>query len=194
MIPARYSSSRLPGKPLINICGKPMLQRVYERVKAMDLFDDIFVATDSDKIADFCTQNNIKSIMTPVDCISGTDRVSLAIQKLNINIDAVVIIMGDEPLIEKKDVELLINCYTKNPEFVISLKRKIKDEKDVDSNSTIKAVCDKNDNLMFLSRSRIPYPQKDLYFDYYKILGCYIFPFNIIKNHFDLPVGYLEKI
>ena len=193
IIPARYNSKRLPGKPLLNIAGKPMIKRVFERVEQMNLFKEIYVATDHTLIFNYCKSNNINVIITPDTCISGTDRVSIAAEK--IQADAIVIIMGDEPFIEKQDIQLLIDKYIQNQgKFVIALMRKIKEENNITSNSVIKVVVDNNDNLLYLSRAPIPYAQTSIDVIYKKILGCYIFPDNIIKQHKNLKVGLLEKI
>lgn len=191
IIPARYASSRLPGKPLIKILGTPMIIRVLERISSWDLFDEIRVAIDDVRVKEVCEEYGYKTIMTPENCISGTDRASWAVE--NINSEAVAVIMGDEPLIAENDVRLLIKKFEENKNSVIALKRKINNMQDVISNSTIKAVCGIDDDLLFLSRSPIPYPQTDSVFDYYKIIGCYMFPIEILKLHKKLKIGYLEK-
>ena len=103
VIPSRFASTRLPGKPLVDICGKPMVQHVYERVRQVELFDEVLVATDDQRIFDVVEAFGGKAVMTSVDCPSGTDRL-IEVAEAH-PADIYVNIQGDEPLIEPEVVE-----------------------------------------------------------------------------------------
>ncbi len=118
IIPARYASTRLPGKPLINICGKPMIQRVYEQAKKSALITDVTVATDDERIASAVQSFGGNAQMTPVDIQSGSDRIALVAKSLKA--DIVVNVQGDEPLIDPHLIDQTIQALIDSPDTVVS--------------------------------------------------------------------------
>jgi len=128
IIPARYQSSRFPGKPLVDILGMSMINRVWEKCIKVLQKEFVFVATDSDKIIEHCKNNNIQVVMTSRDCLTGTDRVYEASKKLNIR--TVINVQGDEPLVDPKDIYAVIDAAEKYPNNIINAMCPIIDEQD----------------------------------------------------------------
>ena len=173
IIPARYQSSRLPGKPLIDICGKSMIRRTYERCSLALNSEKVYVATDDDRIYNHCRDNDMNVIMTSSSCKTGTDRVYEASCK--IDADIYINVQGDEPIINPEDIKSIICESKKNPRNVISAMCSIRQEDFL--NPTIPKVVARLDNrLMYASRAGIP-GAKDLRFSSAKKQVCiYAFP------------------
>ena len=159
VIPARYKSSRFPGKPLVDICGKPMIWWVYEQCKKVHKLDDVYVATDDERIADVCKKYEMNVVMTSSVHPTGSDRVAEAAKK--IEGDIFVNIQGDEPLIAPEMIEQVIELFDDENVYYGTLKEKIDDENLIQSINTVKVVTDNNDDAMFFSRSVIPSNVKD---------------------------------
>ena len=172
VIPARYSSSRFPGKPLIDINGKPMIWWVYSEAKKVDEFDDVIVATESEVVKAECEKLDIKCMLTSDSHPTGTDRVAEVAQK--VSADIYCIIMGDEPMLGAKDEKKLIAKIKNAPDAdAIMLTEKFHDPVDVVNTSTIKLAINDNGYLIFMSRMPIPYPKESLGYTYFKNVGCY---------------------
>lgn len=172
VVPARYKSSRFPGKPLIDINGKPMIWWVYNEAKKVREFDDVIVATESNAVMDKCQELGIKCMMTADYHPTGTDRVAEVAQK--VSADIYCIIMGDEPMIRAQDEEVLINKIKNTPDAdAIMLTEKFLDPVDVVNTTTIKLAINDDGYLIFMSRMAIPYPKEALGYSYYKNVGCY---------------------
>jgi len=155
IIPARYKSSRFPGKPLVNILGKSLIRRVWEQcIKAIDS-SNVFIATDDDRIKDHCLLNNMNWISTSENCLTGTDRVCEAFTRKNFNCDIIVNVQGDEPLISPDDIITVIKDH-KNSSYVSCGYCEINNEEDFKNPNIIKVVMDYNENLLYASRSPIP--------------------------------------
>lgn len=194
VIPARYQSSRLPGKPLVDICGKPMIWWVYNRAIKVKGLDDLIVATDDERIGKVCEEYNIRYIMTDKNHRTGVDRLSEVSHK--IDADFYVLIQGDEPLIEIDNIEEICRRIEEdnNSECVYTFKTPIHNPVDVVNWTIIKTVTDLNDRILFSSRSPIPYPKNSIDFVYYKTVGIYAYPRSIIQNYGDLKCGPIEAI
>jgi 3-deoxy-manno-octulosonate cytidylyltransferase (CMP-KDO synthetase) len=172
IIPARYASSRFPGKPLADICGKPMVWWVYNEAKKVAEYDEIIVATESEVMIKACEDLGIKFMLTSDNHPTGTDRVAEIAQK--ISADIYIIVMGDEPLITAEDQKALIRALSLAPEAdAIMLVERFKSPVDVVNASTIKLAINDSGYLIFMSRAAIPYPKEALEYDYYKNIGCY---------------------
>ncbi len=172
IIPARYESTRFPGKPLALICGKPMIYWVYQQVLKVEGLDDVMVATDSDKIQTECDKYGIKVVMTASTHQTGTDRLGEVAQK--VEADLYVNIQGDEPMIEPETIQSVIDYYKNHPETqIINTKTLLRVDDDVNSDTIVKVVSADNGDGLYLSRSRVPYPKKGQAVDYYKHLGLY---------------------
>lgn len=155
VIPARYNSSRFPGKPLVKINGIEMIRRTYERCKLSGHpKKNIIVATDSNKISKFCKKNLIKVITTSSKCLTGTDRVAEVAKKTNYKY--YINLQGDEPIFNPADINCVIKNLKKYPKKIINGYSKIKDKKLFLSKNIPKVVFSKNKDLIYMSRLPIP--------------------------------------
>lgn len=154
VIPARYKSSRFPGKPLIKLHGKPMIQHVWERCVEAVGSEKVFIATDSNLIRDSVLDFGGSVIMTSEDCLTGTDRLAEANKELKK--DFLVNVQGDEPLVNPADILKIISEYNKNPNSVINAMTSIKEDSDYFSLNTPKVVVTQSNILLYISRSPIP--------------------------------------
>ena len=158
VIPARYASKRLPGKPLLDIKGIPMIIRTFNQcVKAVPR-SKILVATDDKRIKKICELKNINTIMTSKKCLTGTDRIAEVAKKIKKNF--YINVQGDEPICNPKDIIKIIKYAKKNPDLIINGFTEIKEKKQFYSPNTPKVVFDNNYNLMYMSRSAIPSNKK----------------------------------
>lgn len=170
VIPARYESSRFRGKPLADICGKPMIYYVYKQVKKVSLLDEIYVATDDDKIKDACDKYAIPVVMTSFDNQTPLNRI--AEFSKYIDADWYVCINGDEPLIEPEVVSCLAEVCAGESEYaVINAFADVHDPVDVIDFTNLKIVVNDKNEGMYISRSPIPFPKGRLDFRYKKYVG-----------------------
>ena len=173
VIPARFGSRRLPGKPLIDIEGKPLIQYVYERAQRLKKLDGLLVATDDERIFNKVRQFGGEAKLTSVECKSGSDRVAEVIK--NIDCDLVVNIQGDEPFFEPATVEKMVESLIDDPEVQISTACvRMKNPGEIKDENTVKVVLDKDDFALYFSRSPIPCFQEDQG-EVFKHLGFYAF-------------------
>ena len=193
VIPARYKSSRFPGKPLANICGKPMIYWVYNQAKQVKDFFDVYVATDDERIMDICDKYNMNVIMTSTKHKTGTDRVGEVAKK--IEADLYVNIQGDEPLIEPDTIRKAILPFYKNENLKITnLMTKIKNPVDA-INCTIPKVITNKDNIgIFLTRSLTPYPKANIDYNFYKQVCVYGFKPEALEFYCSNDRGKIEAI
>jgi 3-deoxy-manno-octulosonate cytidylyltransferase (CMP-KDO synthetase) len=200
IIPARYASTRFPGKPLADILGKPMIQRVYEQVQ--HVVDQMFVATDDARIEDVVKSFGGNVVMTSEDHRSGTDRCFEAFTKTGGGYDIIINIQGDEPFIQPEQIELLKTCFaspdTQIATLVKPFSRNCDFEKDLSNTNSPKVVINKNREALYFSRSVIPYlrdrePAKWLEsHTFYKHIGMYAYKADILKEIVNLPQSSLE--
>lgn len=174
IIPARLGSTRLPGKPLIILKGIPIIQRTYQRCIKVLPKNDVYVATDSKKIKDFCLKNSMNYIMTSKSCLTGTDRIGEASKK--INSEFYMNIQGDEPFFSVKDIKKLINISKKFPKLVLNGFTEIKNKKQYFSRNVPKVVFGKNNELLYMSRSPIPGNKKNKFTKAWRQVCGYIIP------------------
>ena len=172
VIPARWKSSRFPGKPLADICGRPMIWHVYMQCVKVDDFDSVYVATDDAKIFAECESLGVNVIMTSDSCMTGMDRVGEVARK--IPADVYVDIQGDEPLIEPETIrKAIIPFYDDEALQVTNLMTRIKNPVDA-VNPTIPKVITNNEGIgIFLTRSVAPYPKGRIDYSYYKQVCVY---------------------
>jgi 3-deoxy-manno-octulosonate cytidylyltransferase (CMP-KDO synthetase) len=160
IIPARYKSSRFPGKPLADICGKPMIWWGYNQAKKVKDLNEVYVATDDERIEKVCKEYNMKVIMTSSKHQTGTDRVGEVAR--NLNADLYINIQGDEPLIEPENIINAIKPFYEESDLKVSnLMTKIKNPVDVINNTVPKVITNKKNEGIFLTRSPCPH-LKDL--------------------------------
>ena len=192
VIPARYQSSRFPGKPLADICGKPMIWWVYQEAKSVPEFDNVIVATESQKIVNVCREMDIPVRLTSDKHPSGTDRVAEVAQY--VDADLYVIIMGDEPLICSDDERKLIRAiYTDTDADAIMLTERFIHPVDAVNASTIKLAINDSGYLIFMSRAAIPYPKEMLGYSLYKNVGCYALRKQTLEFFLHTKPGNIER-
>lgn len=198
VIPARYASARLPGKPLLDIAGKPMVIRVAEQA-AKSGASEIVIATDFEKISHISAQYAVKAVMTRIDHASGTDRIAEVAQQLNwADDDIVVNVQGDEPLIEPELIAEVAQHLTNSKDAVMATAcHAIHDEAALLNPNIVKVVMDINGNALYFSRAPIPYPRDDIYknnIQAYRHIGIYAYRVGFLKQYAQLTSTELEKI
>jgi 3-deoxy-manno-octulosonate cytidylyltransferase (CMP-KDO synthetase) len=199
IIPARFASTRFPGKPLVDIGGKSMIQRVYEQVSKV--LADVYVATDDQRIFDAVLAFGGRAIMTSDQHKSGTDRCYEAYSKLSGNFDVVINVQGDEPFIQPEQIETLKDCF-KSAETEIATLAKRFTEKDgfkaLDNPNSPKLVVNKSDEAMYFSRSIIPFRRGAETADwislntYLKHVGIYAYRADVLRQLTQLEQSPLE--
>lgn len=191
IIPARYQSSRFPGKPLALINGKSMIQWVYERVSSVPEIEEVYVATDDQRIFDAIESFGGKAIMTG-ECVCGSDRVYQACRYLDA--DIILNIQGDEPMIKTEMIRDLISAFNDPEVKMATLKKEITSESDINNPNIAKLITDENSNAIYFSRSTIPY-NRDGRDDikYYKHIGVYGYTKDFLKTFVSLPQSSLEN-
>ena len=197
IIPARYESSRFPGKPLADLCGKPMIQHVYERVSQAKAVPYVAVATDDDRIFRAVKKFGGNAIMTKVTHRSGTDRIAEAVKSLNISADAIVVnIQGDQPVFEPMQVDEVIRPLVDDSAIVMStLIYKIILAEEITHPHAVKVTFDNRFFALYFSRATIPYVRAStMKADYYKHHGIYAYRRDFLDTFTKLPEGKLEKL
>ena len=196
VIPARYKSKRLPGKPLANIGGLPMIVRTYNQCKKVVDANKIVVATDSLKIKKICDKYNIRSIITSDKCLTGTDRVAEVAKKINCNF--YINVQGDEPFFNPQDLKKLIKEAIKNPKEIINGYTEIKDKKLFFNSSIPKLIFDKNSYLLYMSRGPIPSNKKYNFEKAWRQVCAYSFPKKMLEAFSKIkkktPIESIEDI
>lgn len=194
VIPARYASTRFPAKLMQDLGGKTVILRTYESALATKLFDEVFVVTDSDLIFDEITKNGGKAIMSKKEHESGSDRIAEAVE--NLDVDIVVNVQGDEPFIDKKSLEKIIELYKNDIKKEIdlaSLMREITDEEAIQNPNNVKVITDQFGFALYFSRSVIPYPrEKNVGVRYFQHIGVYAFRKQALMDFYSLPMKSLE--
>ena len=173
VIPARYSSSRMPGKPIAEICGKPMIWWVYQAALKSELLTDVIVATDDERIYKVCQENEIKVKMTRNDHDTPTSRL-YEVSTL-IDSDLYLMLMGDEPLIDHRSFSLIVPQGEVTGYYVACLTNIIERPSEVIDFSNQKCVVNAKRDILLISRSPIPYPKGTLDFEYEKVTGIQLF-------------------
>lgn len=200
LIPARYASTRFPGKPLADIGGKPMIQRVYEQ--ALKHLETVYVATDDQRIMNAVLAFGGKAVMTSVDHQSGTDRCAEALEKVqlteNKTFHAVINIQGDEPFISPEQIAAVAGCFDNADTQLATLVKPIKKAEDLFNPNKPKVVINKNKEALFFSRSPIPYfrgkPEEEwhTHHQYFNHIGLYGYRSDVLREITKLPMGELE--
>ncbi|UCE08850.1 MAG: 3-deoxy-manno-octulosonate cytidylyltransferase [bacterium] len=200
IIPARYNSSRFPGKPLADILGKPMIQWVYERACLAKFLDEVIVATDDQRIFNAITTFGGNVVMTSPTAANGTERVAEVAQ--NLDVVLIVNIQGDEPLIDPDVIDQLVILMKENPAAPVgTLVKKIEDVENLINPNIPKVVVDKDFYALYFSRSIIPF-HRDIADqrkwirneNYYQHIGLYIYCREFLLKFVTLPISNLERI
>jgi 3-deoxy-manno-octulosonate cytidylyltransferase (CMP-KDO synthetase) len=198
IIPSRFASSRFPGKPLVDIGGKSMIQRVYEQSKKSKLLSDVVVATDDDRIAEHVKSFSGNVIMTSYAHQSGTDRCFEAISKFNPAADIVINIQGDEPFIHPEQIDLIASCFEDQDTEIATLVKKINNDSELLNVNTPKVILNKNMEAIYFSRQTIPHIRDKKIsewlneFTFYKHIGIYAYRTQILAEITALKQSPLE--
>ena len=196
MIPARYGASRFPGKLMQDLAGKPVIVRTYEAAKATNLFEEVYVVTDSDVIFKEIEANGGKAIMSQKEHDCGSDRIAEAVEHMDV--DIVVNVQGDEPFTSREGLEKVLAVFNEPDADKIdlaSLMSEIHDWKEINDPNTVKVIVDKDNFALYFSRSPIPYPRdKNVAIQYYKHKGIYAFRKQAIMDFYRLPMRSLEAV
>ncbi|MDF2433446.1 MAG: 3-deoxy-manno-octulosonate cytidylyltransferase synthetase [Mucilaginibacter sp.] len=198
IIPARYASTRFPGKPLVNIAGKSMIQRVYEQAKKCVHLSRVLVATDDTRIYDHVLNFGGEVIMTAPDHQSGTDRCAeVALQHPQYNV--IINIQGDEPYIDPEQISKLAACFNNADTQIATLIKKVQNEQELFNVNSPKVVINKLSEAVYFSRSPLPHIRGQEqrhwlnYYTYFKHIGIYGYRADILQQITKLPVSSLEK-
>lgn len=193
IIPARYQSSRFPGKPLALILEKPMIQWVYENVSRTIGLADAYVATDNQSIYDCVTAFGGKALMTAADHICGTDRLAECIDILSLENDDIILnIQGDEPLIKEKMIMDLAGIFDDESVYAGTLKKRIENEEELNNPNVVKVVCDTNNDAIYFSRYPIPFERDGIKRTHYKHIGVYAYKAGFLKEFSKMNKMELE--
>ncbi len=200
IIPARYASSRFPGKPLVEIHGISMIERVYNQASQSKKLQEVIVATDDERIYNHVNSFGGKVMMTNVSHASGTDRCSEVLSKQKTKFDAVLNIQGDEPFIQPEQIDLLISCFDDEIVQIATLVKKIISIDELLNPNTPKVVIAQNSDALYFSRQAIPF-KKDVpveqwlqYGSYYKHIGIYGYKAEILQKLTFLPQAKSEMM
>jgi 3-deoxy-manno-octulosonate cytidylyltransferase (CMP-KDO synthetase) len=194
VIPARYASTRFPAKLMQDLGGKTVILRTYEAAISTNLFDDVFVVTDSDLIFNEIILNGGKAIMSIKEHESGSDRIAEAVE--NMDVDVVINVQGDEPFINKKPLEELIEVFKNDTEKKVdlgSLMFQITDKEEINNPNNVKVITDQQGFALYFSRSVIPFPREEnVGVRYMKHIGIYAFRKEALMDFYRLPMLSLE--
>lgn len=201
VIPARYASSRFPGKPLAMIHGTSMIMRVYSRAVTSGVFTNVIVATDDESILLHVQKQGGKAVMTSQHHRSGTERCAEAIINAGLagSTDAVINIQGDEPYIHPEQIVQVAECLRKTGEGVVTLIKRINDSNELESPNVVKVVKDEKGKALYFSRSPIPYVRefsKEEWLHnqtFYKHIGIYGYTYEVLKKIVELPFAGIEQ-
>lgn len=194
VIPARYASTRFPAKLMQDLGGKKVITRTYQAAVNTQLFDDVFVVTDSDLIFNEIISQGGKAIMSIKEHESGSDRIAEAVE--NLDVDVVVNVQGDEPFINKEPLEKVIEVFKQDKDQKIdlaSLMREITDWEAIENPNNVKVIVDQRGMALYFSRSVIPYPREhNVGVRYFQHIGIYAFRKQALLDFYHLPMKSLE--
>ncbi|MBR3528043.1 MAG: 3-deoxy-manno-octulosonate cytidylyltransferase [Bacteroidales bacterium] len=202
IIPARYNSTRFPGKPLVMIHDKPMIEHVWNGVSNTGLVDRVIVATEDKRILDTVTAFGGEAVMTGKHHKSGTDRCGEVLEKMGSDVeqyDVVINIQGDEPKVAAKQIKQVVEIFEDPTVQIATLKKRIKTIAELTSTNAVKVVCGLNNDALYFSRQPIPYLRgiaKEMWLrrqHYYKHIGIYAFRREVLQTLVKLPQTPLEK-
>jgi 3-deoxy-manno-octulosonate cytidylyltransferase (CMP-KDO synthetase) len=202
IIPARYASTRFPGKPLVEIHGKSMIQRVYEQAEKAAQLTHVFVATDDSRIYDHVKSFGGKVIMTAANHRTGTERceeTARLIEKEGMDCDVVINIQGDEPYIHPEQIDTLASLFSSHEVQIATLIKKLDSEEEIQSPNIIKVVKNLQNKALYFSRLPIPYFRDkknetlSQTLTYYKHIGIYAYRKSVLMEIARLPMGSLEQ-
>ena len=193
VIPARYASTRLPGKPLREIQGKPMIVRVFERASKAEKIESAVVATDDERILEAVEKFNGRAVLTRKDHPTGTDRIAEVAQKFP-DVDLIINVQGDEPLIEPSLIDQLATQFEDDPDLqMATVATKMNSIDEMKNPNNVKVVMDQNSNALYFSRSMIPFPRVENFSEVYKHIGIYAYRRGFLLEFAKMKPTPLEK-
>ena len=194
MIPARYGATRFPAKLMQDLCGKPVIVHTYQRVKDTQLFDEVYVVTDDDRIEKAISEVGGRVIRSKKEHNSGSDRLAEASQDLPV--DIIVNVQGDEPFTNKENLEKVIDIFAKDVDKTVdvaSLMELITEPEEIANPNNVKVVVNRQNEALYFSRSVIPYQRADVGSPYYKHIGIYAYRKAALQRFTELPPSVLEE-
>ncbi|WP_314279424.1 3-deoxy-manno-octulosonate cytidylyltransferase [Capnocytophaga leadbetteri] len=194
MIPARYGATRFPAKLMQDLCGKPVIVHTYQRVKDTQLFDEVYVVTDDDRIEKAICEVGGRVIRSKKEHNSGSDRLAEASQDLPV--DIIVNVQGDEPFTNKENLEKVIDIFAKDVDKTVdvaSLMELITEPEEIANPNNVKVVVNRQNEALYFSRSVIPYQRADVGSPYYKHIGIYAYRKAALQRFTELPPSVLEE-
>lgn len=195
MIPARYGATRFPAKLMQDLCGKPVIVHTYQRVADTNLFDQVYVVTDDDRIENAIRKVGGKVIRSQKEHNSGSDRLAEASKDLEV--DIIVNVQGDEPFTDKENLQKVIDIFANDPQkniAVASLMERITHPDDIANPNNVKVVVNKFNEALYFSRSVIPFPRDtNTKVPYYKHIGIYAYRKDALQQFTQLPPSLLEE-
>jgi len=194
MIPARYGATRFPAKLMQDLCGKPVIVHTYQRVKDTQLFDEVYVVTDDDRIEKAISEVGGRVIRSKKEHNSGSDRLAEASQDLPV--DIIVNVQGDEPFTNKENLEKVIDIFVKDIDKTVdvaSLMEVITEPEEIANPNNVKVVVNRQNEALYFSRSVIPYQRADVGVPYYKHIGIYAYRKAALQRFTELPPSLLEE-
>ena len=195
MIPARYGATRFPAKLMQDLCGKPVIVHTYQRVADTNLFDQVYVVTDDDRIENAIREVGGKVIRSQKEHNSGSDRLAEASKDLEV--DIIVNVQGDEPFTDKENLQKVIDIFANDPQkniAVASLMERITHPEDIANPNNVKVVVNKFNEALYFSRSVIPFPRDtNTKVPYYKHIGIYAYRKDALQQFTQLPPSLLEE-
>ena len=192
IIPARYASTRLPGKPLRDIAGKPMIVRVYERAVQAKRVQDVVVATDDERIRTAVEEHGGRAVMTRTDHATGTDRLAEVAEKMT-DYDLIINVQGDEPLIDPTVIDALVEPFLADVRLsMATAKTLLTDEEEIANPNNVKVITDLTGNALYFSRARIPYARNEGA-NVYKHIGIYAYRRDFLLSYARMAQTPLER-
>lgn len=192
VIPARYGSTRFPGKPLVEIGGISMIRRVYEQAEKANIFADIIVATDDARIYDHVIQFGGHAMMTEPQHQSGTDRIGEVVNSISVSFDTVFNIQGDEPFIQPEQLQLLYGAFAQPHIQIATLVKKITNDSEIQNPNCVKVTFDHFGRALYFSRSAIPYARNTTA-HYFRHIGLYAYRTETLQQLVRLKPTALEQ-
>ena len=192
VIPARFSSTRLPGKPLADICGKPMLWWVYAKLSSMDVFSQVICAVDDERIATVCQEYKMKYMMTSNDHSEHISRIHEVSEY--VKAEYYICINGDEPLISEQCILPALPKELHKEPYFSGVMRVLKSPAETIDFSNIKVVTNRQGRCIYMSRSPVPYPRGTYFFDYKKYVGVECFNKSALDFFVSTPMGEIERV
>ncbi len=192
VIPARFASTRFPGKPLVDIDGMSMIQRVYVQAKKVTAFNTVIVATDDERIYNHVRSFGGDVMMTSPLHVSGTDRIGEVCRNIAEQPDVIVNIQGDEPFIQPEQLMLLLTAFNDHSTEIATLVKKIEQQEEIENPNVVKVVFSTHHKALYFSRSGIPFP-RNIKTDYYKHIGIYAYREAILHQLTQLSPTPLEQ-